>query len=97
MPNLSLTTGIPTQLQDPVKRGVTPFASTAGAVHALPPTRANGSVALSFAFDAQDKTLHVVIRDERSGEVVRTIAYTHLPQDVHRSDKLSGILLDQLA
>ncbi len=41
------------------------------------------------------KTLNVVVRDERSGEVVRTIEYTHIPREVHRSDKLNGLLLNQ--
>jgi hypothetical protein len=43
------------------------------------------------------KALNVLMTDKHSGEVVRKISYTHLPSGVHRSDKLQGVLLDQLA
>lgn len=55
------------------------------------------SVALSFAYDHATKALHVVMTDKHSGEVVRKISYTHLPTGVHQSDKLHGLLLDELA
>ncbi len=55
------------------------------------------SVALSFAYDTQTKALNVVMTDKHSGEVVRKISYTHLPTDVHQSNKLNGLLLNQLA
>ena len=54
------------------------------------------SVALSFAYDIVTKALNVVMTDKHSGEVVRKISYTHLPTGVHQSDKLHGLLLDQL-
>ncbi len=90
---------MPVHLEDPVMTGVTPLAK-----NPTPPTSPTttlahmpSSVALSFAFDAIEKTLNVVIRDARSGEVVRTIEYTHIPHDIHRNDKLNGLLLDQFA
>jgi uncharacterized FlaG/YvyC family protein len=55
------------------------------------------SVALSFVYDIVTKALNVVMTDKHSGEVVRKMSYTHLPAGVHRSDKLHGLLLDQLA
>ena len=55
------------------------------------------NVALSFAYDIVTKALNVVMTDKHSGEVVRKISYTHLPTGVHQSDKLHGLLLDQLA
>jgi FlaG protein len=55
------------------------------------------SVALSFAYDNATKALNVVMTDKHSGEVVRKISYTHLPTGVHQSDKLHGLLLDELA
>jgi hypothetical protein len=61
------------------------------------PNTSTGNVALSFAFDIVTKSLQVVITDKTSGEVVRKIAYSHLPIDVHRSDQLHGLLLDQFA
>jgi uncharacterized FlaG/YvyC family protein len=58
---------------------------------------AASSIALSFAYDTVTKALNVLMTDKHSGEVVRKISYTHLPSGVHRSDKLQGVLLDQLA
>jgi uncharacterized FlaG/YvyC family protein len=55
------------------------------------------TVALSFAFDLVTRSLNIVMTDQSSGEVVRKIAYTRLPNDVHRTDKLHGLLLDQFA
>lgn len=55
------------------------------------------TVALSFAFDSVQKTLQVVITDERSGEVLRKIEYNRIPHDVHRPEKLNGLLLNQWA
>jgi uncharacterized FlaG/YvyC family protein len=55
------------------------------------------SVALSFAYDMVTKALNVVMTDKHSGEVVRKISYTHLPTEVHQSNKLHGLLLDQHA
>jgi hypothetical protein len=57
----------------------------------------SGVVALSFAFDIITKSLNVVMTDKTSGEVVRKIAFTHLPSDIHQADKLHGLLLDQFA
>jgi uncharacterized FlaG/YvyC family protein len=57
----------------------------------------SSSVALSFAYDIVTKALNVVMTDKHSGEVVRKMSYTHLPTGVHQSDKLHGLLLDQLA
>ena len=97
MSHLSPITTMPAHLEDSVMSGVTSIAqtSTPAAPSNTQPTRASSSVALSFAFDAIAKTLNVVVRDERSGEVVRTIEYTHIPREVHRSDKLNGLLLNQ--
>ena len=99
MSHLPPITAMPAHLEDPVMTSVTPLAK-----NPTPPTSPTttlahmpSSVALSFAFDAIEKTLNVVIRDERSGEVVRTIEYTHIPHEVHRNDKLNGLLLDQFA
>ena len=61
------------------------------------PSYASSAVALSFAFDSATRSLNVVMTDKISGEIVRKIAYTHLPSDLHRADKLHGLLLDQFA
>jgi hypothetical protein len=55
------------------------------------------TVALSFAFDSVTRSLNIVMTDQNSGEVVRKFAYRKLPTDVHRRDKLHGLLLDQFA
>jgi hypothetical protein len=55
------------------------------------------SMALSFAYDSVAKSLNIVMTDKTSGEVIRKITYKHIPSDVHQSDKLHGLLLDQLA
>lgn len=62
-----------------------------------PESKTPSAVALSFAFDRIQKTLNVVMTDKQSGEVVRTIEFTHLPPDIHRNDRLNGLLLDQFA
>ena len=61
------------------------------------PSYSSNAVALSFAFDIVTKSLNVVMTDKTSGEVVRKIAFTHLPSDIHQADKLHGLLLDQFA
>lgn len=86
--------------QDDAASGVTLNPTRTPPIAVPPPQSSNtvsGNVALSFAFDIVTKALHVVITDKTSGEVVRKIAYSHLPIDVHRSDQLHGLLLDQFA
>jgi hypothetical protein len=97
MPHLPPIASTPAHLEDPVISAVTSIASTAPTPSASATSQAHAPsvIAVSFAFDSIEKTLNVVIKDERSGEVVRTIEYTHMPADIHRSDKLNGLLLDQ--
>jgi hypothetical protein len=97
MPHLPPIASTPAHLEDPVISAVTSIASTAPTPSAFATSQAHAPsvIAVSFAFDSIEKTLNVVIKDERSGEVVRTIEYTHMPADIHRSDKLNGLLLDQ--
>lgn len=90
MSHLSLLATAPAHLDDAVITAPT----------VLPPAaavRSPSTVALSFAFDSVHKTLNVVVTDERSGEVLRKIEYNQIPHDVHRPDKLSGLLLNQFA
>ncbi|BDU55030.1 hypothetical protein [Limnohabitans sp. TEGF004] len=97
MPHLPPIASTPAHLEDPVISAVTSIANTAPTPSASATSQAHAPsvIAVSFAFDSIEKTLNVVIKDERSGEVVRTIEYTHIPADIHRSDKLNGLLLDQ--
>ena len=90
-------TNTPAYLEDSVISAVTSIANTIPTPPAPATLQAHASsaIAMSFAFDSIAKTLNVVIKDERSGEVVRTIEYTQIPSDVHRSHKLNGLLLDQ--
>jgi hypothetical protein len=62
-----------------------------------PGLKTPSAVALSFAFDSIQKTLNVVMTDERSGEVVRTFEFKHLPPHIHHTDLLNGLLLDEFA
>jgi len=55
------------------------------------------SLSLSFAYDSVAQSLNIVMTDKTSGEVIRKITYTHIPPDVHQTDKLHGLLLDQMA
>jgi uncharacterized FlaG/YvyC family protein len=55
------------------------------------------SLALSFAYDSVAKSLNIVMTDKTSGEIIRKITYKHIPPDVYQTDKLHGLLLDQLA
>jgi hypothetical protein len=97
MSHLPPIASTPAHLEDPVISAVTSIASTAPTPSASATSQAHAPsvIAVSFAFDSIEKTLNVVIKDERSGEVVRTIEYTHIPADIHRSNKLNGLLLDQ--
>jgi hypothetical protein len=99
MSHLPPIASTPAHLEDPVMSGVTSLAKSPIPIASpsKPLTREPSLVALSFAFDAVAKTLNVVIRDKRSGEVVRTIEYTRIPADVHQNDKLNGLLLNQFA
>lgn len=55
------------------------------------------TVSLSYAFDSLTQSLNVIMTDKNSGEVVRKFSYKSLPSDVHKAEKLNGLLLDQFA
>ncbi len=61
------------------------------------PSVKTNNVALSFAYDIETKSLHVVLTDKASGEVVRKMSYTHFPVGTHQTEQLHGLLLDQMA
>jgi uncharacterized FlaG/YvyC family protein len=61
------------------------------------PSIKTNNVALSFAYDIATKSLHVVMTDKTSGEVVREMSYTHFPTGTHQTEQLHGLLLDQMA
>ena len=61
------------------------------------PSSKTNNVALSFAYDIATKSLHVVLTDKASGEVVRKMSYTHFPVGTHQTEQLHGLLLDQMA
>ena len=61
------------------------------------PSIKTSNVALSFAYDSATKSLHVVMTDKTSGEVVRKMSYTHFPVGTHQTEQLHGLLLDQMA
>ena len=61
------------------------------------PSIKTSNVALSFAYDTATKSLHVVMTDKTSGEVVRKMSYTHFPVGTHQTEQLHGLLLDQMA
>ena len=98
MSPLPIITTTPARLEDPVMRGAPAVISTPVTTPATTSTlRAPALIALSFAFDSVANTLNVVIRDECSGEIVRTIAYKNIPHDIHQAHKLNGLLLNQFA
>jgi uncharacterized FlaG/YvyC family protein len=74
-----------------------PKTTDASPVESRMHSHIGSAVALSFAFDSITKSLNVVMTDKMSGEVVRKISYAHLPTEVHQSNKLHGLLLDQFA
>ena len=61
------------------------------------PSFKTSNVDLSFAYDTATKSLHVVLTDKASGEVVRKMSYTHFPVETHQTQQLHGLLLDQMA
>jgi len=100
MSHLAPITTPPARREDPVASPVTSFAgkqSTQVSPATSHTVQITSALALSFAFDSVEKKLNVVIRDERSGEVVRTIEYKHIPANLHSNDKLHGLLLNRLA
>jgi hypothetical protein len=98
MSSLPIIATTPSRPEDLVVRDTPPLIATPVATStATSPMRAPTLIALSFAFDSIAKTLNVVIRDEHSGEIVRTIAYKNIPHDIHQTHKLNGLLLNQLA
>ena len=66
-------------------------------VQTEPQTQPQVTVALSFAFDTLTQSLNVIMTNKISGEVVRKISYKSLPTEVHKAEKLNGLLLDQFA
>ena len=100
MSHLAPITTPPAPREGPAASAVTtivgkPSTQVPPVVRQVVPT--TSSLALSFAFDSVEKKLNVVIHDERSGEVVRTIEYRHIPANLHSNDKLHGLLLNQFA
>ena len=104
MPHLSRLPTAPIHLDEHLTNVATAIPSAPPLPVPSTPAPANtasasspSTVALSFAFDSVQKILNVVIKDERSGEIVRKIEYTHIPHDVHRPEKLNGLLMNQFA
>ena len=97
MPHLPPIASTPAHLEDPVISAVTSIASTAPTPSASATSQAHAPsvIAVSFAFDSIEKTLNVVIKDERSGEGVRNMEYTKRKADRNRSDKRNGLRMDQ--
>jgi hypothetical protein len=100
MSHLAPITTPPAPREDPAASAVAaiagkPSTHIPAAVRQVVPT--TSALTLSFAFDSIEKKLNVVIRDERSGEVVRTIEYKNIPANLHSNDKLHGLLLNQFA
>jgi uncharacterized FlaG/YvyC family protein len=52
---------------------------------------------LSYSFDSSQQCLRIVITDKTSGEVLRHIEFKSFQANLHRTDKLSGLLLDKQA
>ena len=50
---------------------------------------------LSYSFDQTKQSLSVVISDKTSGRVLRNIEFKFFHANLHRTDKLSGLLLDR--
>ena len=95
MSKLTPLTPTPSALLDRSAMNQTAPTTSSTSTGTAPEPKTPSAVALSFAFDSIQKTLNVVMTDERSGEVVRTIEFTRLPPDIHHNDRLNGLLLDQ--
>lgn len=57
-------------------------------------TGMNGST-LSYSFDRTKESLRIIVTDKNSGEVLRSIEFKSFHANLHRTDKLSGLLLDR--
>lgn len=96
MPTLTLHPMTPAHLDDHMaSTSVIPPRVVQSTLAGISETPAPSTVAISFAFDNTHKTLSVTLTNAGSGEVLRTMAYTHISQDVHKTDQLSGLLLNQ--
>jgi len=97
MSHLTPLAPTPLALPDRSATNQTAPATSPASTVTTPGPKTPSAVALSFAFDSIQKTLNVIMTDEQSGEVVRTIEFTQLPPDIHHHDRLNGLLLDQFA
>lgn len=52
---------------------------------------------LSYSFDQTQQSLRIVVTDKTTGAVLRNIEFRSFHADLHRTEKLSGLLLDQQA
>jgi hypothetical protein len=52
---------------------------------------------LSYSFDRIKQSLRIVVTDKVSGEVLRNIEFKSFHPNLHRTEKLGGLLLDQQA
>lgn len=58
---------------------------------------ATESTTLSYSYDRANQSLRIVITDKTSGEVLRSLEFKSFHTNLHRTDKLSGLLLDRQA
>ena len=49
---------------------------------------------LSYSFDSIEQSLRIELTDKNSGEVLRHIEFKSFPANLHRAEKLIGLLLD---
>jgi hypothetical protein len=75
--------------------GLTRLVGGSESVVRTPPAFVTSNIAMSFAFDASSKALNVVMTDTESGQLIRKFSYTSLPVELHRSEKLTGYVIDQ--
>jgi len=60
------------------------------------PTKTDNTT-LSYSFDRIQQSLRIVVTDKNTGEVLRHIEFKSFHPNLYRTDKLSGLLLDQQA
>ena len=97
MPHVTEPPRIPAHLETSGAWARAPHTQSAPDLPSLVNLTVTDSTTLSYSFDRANQSLRIVITDKTSGEVLRSLEFKSFHANLHRTDKLSGLLLDRQA
>jgi hypothetical protein len=97
MPQVTEPPRIPAHLETPGAWNRAPHTESTPDLQPRVNLTATDSTTLSYSFDRANQSLRIVITDKTSGEVLRSLEFKSFHANLHRTDKLSGLLLDRQA